>query len=65
MKIAVSAAGRNPDSPMDARFGRAGYFQIFDDANASYANLGWQRVGWNDYNNSGGGTRPALGDTGN
>ena len=30
MKIAISAAGRNPDSPMDARFGRAGYFQIFD-----------------------------------
>ena len=30
MKIAISAAGRKPDSPMDARFGRAGYFQIFD-----------------------------------
>lgn len=30
MKIAISAAGRNTDSPMDARFGRAGYFQIFD-----------------------------------
>jgi predicted Fe-Mo cluster-binding NifX family protein len=36
MKIAISAAGRNPDSPMDARFGRAGYFQIFDDDTGEY-----------------------------
>jgi predicted Fe-Mo cluster-binding NifX family protein len=36
MKIAVSAAGRNPDSPMDARFGRAGYFQIFDSDTGAY-----------------------------
>ncbi len=36
MKIAISAAGRNPDSPMDARFGRAGYFQIFDADTGEY-----------------------------
>jgi predicted Fe-Mo cluster-binding NifX family protein len=36
MKIAISAAGRNPDSPMDARFGRAGYFQIFDAETGEY-----------------------------
>ena len=36
MKIAVSAAGKSPDSPMDARFGRAGYFQIFDDETGKY-----------------------------
>jgi len=29
MKIAISAVGGSPDSPMDARFGRAGYFQVF------------------------------------
>ena len=36
MKIAISAAGRKPDSPMDARFGRAGYFQIFDSDTGEY-----------------------------
>lgn len=36
MKIAISAAGRSPDSPMDARFGRAGYFQIFDTDTSEY-----------------------------
>jgi predicted Fe-Mo cluster-binding NifX family protein len=36
MKIAVTAAGRHPDSPMDARFGRAGYFQIFDSETGLY-----------------------------
>lgn len=36
MKIAISAAGGSPDSPMDARFGRAGYFQIFDDETGEY-----------------------------
>ena len=36
MKIAITAAGRNPDSPMDARFGRAGYFQIFDTDTSEY-----------------------------
>ena len=36
MKIAISAAGSRPDSPMDARFGRAGYFQIFDTDTGEY-----------------------------
>ncbi len=36
MKIAVSSAGRNPDSPLDARFGRAGYFQIYDSESGEY-----------------------------
>ena len=36
MKIAISAAGGKSDSPMDARFGRAGYFQIFDDETGEY-----------------------------
>jgi predicted Fe-Mo cluster-binding NifX family protein len=36
MKIAISAAGSRPDSPMDARFGRAGYFQIFDTETDEY-----------------------------
>jgi predicted Fe-Mo cluster-binding NifX family protein len=36
MKIAISAAGKKPDSPMDARFGRAGYFQIFDADTGKY-----------------------------
>jgi predicted Fe-Mo cluster-binding NifX family protein len=36
MRIAVSAAGRRPDSPIDARFGRAGYFQIFDTDTGEY-----------------------------
>jgi predicted Fe-Mo cluster-binding NifX family protein len=39
MKIAVSAAGSRPDSPMDARFGRAGYFQIFDDTTGEYETI--------------------------
>ena len=30
MIIAVTAAGRSLDSPMDARFGRAGYFHVID-----------------------------------
>jgi len=36
MKIAVTAAGRHSDSPMDARFGRAGYFQVFDSETGTY-----------------------------
>ena len=39
MKIAISAAGRKPDSPMDARFGRAGYFQIFDTDTGEYETI--------------------------
>jgi predicted Fe-Mo cluster-binding NifX family protein len=36
MRIAITAAGRSPDSPMDARFGRAGYFQIYDEDTGEY-----------------------------
>lgn len=36
MKIAISSAGRKPDSPMDARFARAGYFQIFNTDTGEY-----------------------------
>ena len=30
MKIAVTATGTTPESPLDARFGRAAYFLVFD-----------------------------------
>jgi predicted Fe-Mo cluster-binding NifX family protein len=36
MRIAISAAGRNPNSPVDARFGRAGYFQVYDSESGEY-----------------------------
>ena len=36
MKIAVTSSGRKPDSPMDARFGRAGYFLVFDTDTEEY-----------------------------
>ncbi len=36
MKIAISSTGGKPESPMDARFGRAGYFQIFDTDTEEY-----------------------------
>ena len=36
MKIGISAAGNRPDSPIDARFGRAGCFQVFDTDNGKY-----------------------------
>lgn len=39
MKIAISAAGSRPDSPMDARFGRAAYFQIFDEETGEYETI--------------------------
>jgi len=39
MIIAVSAAGSRPDSPMDARFGRAGYFQVFDTDTGEYETI--------------------------
>lgn len=36
MKIAVSAAGDTPDSPMDMRFGRAPYFILIDPDTGAY-----------------------------
>ena len=36
MKIGISAAGNRPDSPVDARFGRAGCFQVFDTDSGTY-----------------------------
>ena len=30
MKIAITATGTTPESPLDARFGRAAYFLVFD-----------------------------------
>ncbi len=39
-----------------------GTIKIFDDADANYAQLAWENVGWTDYNAADGQTRPALGD---
>jgi predicted Fe-Mo cluster-binding NifX family protein len=36
MKIAITSSGRKQDSPMDARFGRAGYFLVFDTDSGEY-----------------------------
>ena len=36
MRIAVSAAGDTPDSPMDMRFGRAPYFILIDPDTGAY-----------------------------
>ena len=40
----------------------SGWFEVFDDGEAGYADLGWQRVLWNEYNGINGETRPACGD---
>jgi len=36
MKICITSSGNNLDSPVDSRFGRCGYFIIWDDANGSF-----------------------------
>jgi predicted Fe-Mo cluster-binding NifX family protein len=36
MKIAVTAAGPNPDSPLDVRFGRAAWFVVYDTETKTY-----------------------------
>jgi predicted Fe-Mo cluster-binding NifX family protein len=36
MKIAISAETSSPDGAVDPRFGRAKYFQVFDDATGSW-----------------------------
>lgn len=38
-----------------------GWFQAFDDANASYASLGWGRMRWGAYNAAHRGTWAAVG----
>jgi hypothetical protein len=40
----------------------AGWFAIFDDAQAGFEFLGWRRVSWPAYNQTNGETRPAVGD---
>jgi predicted Fe-Mo cluster-binding NifX family protein len=39
MKIAISAEGKSPDSPVDTRFGRAKYFIVHDDETG-----GWDAI---------------------
>jgi hypothetical protein len=40
----------------------SGWFELFDDGEADYGHLGWQRVLWNEYNGMNGESRPACGD---
>lgn len=42
--------------------GAGGWFAIFDDGAASYALIGWRRVGWATYNAGDGRTYPAVGN---
>jgi hypothetical protein len=42
--------------------GSGGYLEVFDDAVAGYAHMGWPRVQWKGYNTANGETRPACGD---
>jgi len=37
-----------------------GWFEVFDDASAGYAHLGWPRVHWGAYNSANGETWPAV-----
>ena len=39
MKIAVTARGSGPDSPVDERFGRAYWILVYDDASGSWEAL--------------------------
>jgi len=49
----VIGLGRFPGGP-------GGWFEILDDANAGYQWLGWHRVGRDAFEQSGGGTYPAV-----
>jgi hypothetical protein len=42
--------------------GGGGFVEIFDDATAGYAHLGWQQVSWSQYNAAVGETHPAVAD---
>lgn len=42
--------------------GGGGFVEIFDDATAGYAHLGWQQVSWSQYNTTVGETHPAVAD---
>ncbi len=45
--------------------GTKGWLEIFDDAVAVHAPIGWTRVSWTDYNDAQGETFPACGDIDN
>lgn len=49
MKICVTATGEAPDSPLDPRFGRCGYFIFFDTETGRFETLA------NQYRESAGG----------
>jgi predicted Fe-Mo cluster-binding NifX family protein len=40
MKVAVSVGSPGAEAPVDPRFGRAGYFAVFDDASGAWETVG-------------------------